>query len=516
MVFGVMVLLSGCGGSDDAAEPPDLVVLMSVDQLSAALLYRYDSIFTGGFRRILDEGYQFTQATHDHAMTATAPGHTTLSTGVYPARHGIVGNSWSELRNGEWTGVYSMEDTLSGILGLPDLPGRSPANMYRGGLPDWILEQSPDSRVVSVSRKDRAAIGLAGMARGDVFWLESRSGRFVTTSFYHDEYPGWVGHFNDVEMPEIYADTLWESTVPEAYRGLSRPDTSEYEVRGRRQSFFPHHVSENGDPTDPTVRNRWHYSYTPYPDAAVAAFAKTAIQELRLGQRGVTDFLGVSFSQTDIIGHEYGPYSREQLDNLLRLDRELGELLAFLDEQVGSDRWVLALSADHGILPVPEHLAEGGMPAWRRTRDDDRQMREAVTAQLDQGEEAIRDALLSVPSIAAAYTFTDTEAMNPVADSFQVLFGRVQSRERVLSFPARYGVHMRSPEYTLGAAADASTHGSPYYYDRHVPVVFLGAGVSAGTSASPVATVDVAPTLARLIGIEAPDDLDGQPILPGG
>jgi predicted AlkP superfamily pyrophosphatase or phosphodiesterase len=516
--IGLLVIVGltpSCNGpaSDASSDKPTLVILMVVDQLRADLLDRYDPLFVGGFRRLRDEGYRFTNATHDHAMTATAPGHTTLSTGVYPSRHGIVGNSWLELDGSEWRSVYSMEDLDRTILGHPELPGRSSSNIDRGGLPDWIVANDPGSRVVSISRKDRSAIGLAAKSRGEVYWLLPDQGHFVTSDFYHSEYPEWVADFNATTMPLVYADSVWESTIPPEARSLTRPDTSIFESDGE-DTAFPHRAQERMGSSDPRALNRWRSVLTPFPDRAVVSLALEAIQELGLGQRGSLDYLGISLSQTDLVGHSYGPLSREQLDNLLRLDAELERLFSFLDHAVGAGRWVVALSADHGVLDIPEQLAEEGVDAGRLTLDDLRGLRAYVAGAIEVSgededpEEVAKAALMTRELVSAVYTFSEVESDVP-ADTFQALFANSHSRTRRVGPVAWAGVHVRlEPNVLIGN--ERASHGSPYYHDRHVPMVFLGGSVQAGTSDERVATVDVAPTLAWLVGTGAPNDLDGR------
>jgi len=495
-------------------DSPTLAILMVVDQLRPDLLERYDALFVGGFRRLLDEGYRFTRATHDHAVTTTGPGHTSLATGVYPTRHGIVGNSWSEVIDGEWRSVYSMEDLSSPVLGNPELPGRSSANILRRGLPDWIGDADPGSRVVSISRKDRAAIGLAAKAVGEVYWLTDRGGEFVTSAFYHSEYPDWVANFNATTLPLVYSDTLWESTIPPEALSLTRPDTSRFELEGE-YTAFPHLASELVDATDPRELNHWRWRYTPFPDRAVVSLALEAIQALQLGQRGSVDYLGIALSQTDAVGHRFGPLSREQLDNLLRLDLELGRFFSSLDETVGAGRWVVAVSADHGVLEIPEHLVEKGVNARRLTRSDRAGLRASVQSALndlgeDEGpEDAVKAALVTIPFVAAAYTFSEIESGVP-SDSFQVLFAHSHSRTRAVGPAAQTGVYVRYETNVLSSSTTRASHSTPYYYDRHVPLIFLGGRIQPGVSADRVATVDVAPTLAWLIGTPAPDDLDGR------
>jgi predicted AlkP superfamily pyrophosphatase or phosphodiesterase len=517
LVFVLMLAtaVAGCQQQPPAppGDAPSLVVLLAIDQLRPDLLHDYDALYTGGLRRLIDQGFRFESATHDHASTETAPGHTTLATGVHPTRSGIVGNTWF-VRDGDgWRSVYSMADSDSPILGHPELSGRSAASMYRGGLPDWMVAQDGGTRVVSVSRKDRSAIGLAAQARGEVYWLAPEAGVFVTSAYYRQDYPVWITDFNSRVMPEIYADTLWESIVPPEARALTRPDTSRWELDGVHTAF-PHRPADTGDDADDASRNRWRFETTPFPDRAVVALAMEAVRVLALGQRRSVDYLGISLSQTDIVGHDFGPRSREQLDNLLRLDAELGRLFAFLDEAVGPSGWVMAVSSDHGVLDVPEHLAEAGADAERLTRDHRQQLLDRIqegvqTAGAEGVEESVKRAVSTLPFIAGAYTSEDVERPSP-ADSFAVLIGNSHSRERAVDLSERWGVYVRYHPNVLAWTTIATTHGSPYYYDRHVPLIFLGAGVSPGVSTERVATVDVAPTLAALAGITAPTDLDGR------
>jgi predicted AlkP superfamily pyrophosphatase or phosphodiesterase len=511
--LALLPLLGSCASTPAGSaegDQPSLAVFLVIDQLTSDLLEGYEDLFTGGLRRLLDDGQRFDNATHDHANTYTAPGHVTLSTGVYPARHGVVGNDWFVEEGDEWRAVYSLEDLDSPILGFPELPGRGPANIQRTGLPDWILANDTEARVVSVSSKDRAAIGLAANAPGDVYWMERYGGRFVTSEHYRSALPQWVEEFNENDLPTLYSDTLWESIVPPAARSRSRPDSSRFEF-DREHTAFPHRPSDRVDPTNERAVNDWRWRDTPYPDRAVLALAVRALQERELGLRGHLDYLGVSLSQVDQVGHRYGPGSREQLDNLLRLDQELGRFFDALDEQVGRGRWVLAMSADHGVLEIPEELAARGVDAGRLTRADRVDLRAALEgARFTSGEdqEAAKQAILDLPFVATAYTFEEIESGQPV-DSFAVLIANSHSRSRIVHVEARSGVYARLRENVLRTSTQA-THGSPYLYDRHVPLIFLGGQVPSGVSTEPVATVDVAPTLARLVGVDAPNDLDGR------
>jgi hypothetical protein len=496
------------------------VVYVAVDQLRGDLLERYDTLFTGGFRRLHDDGFRFLSATHDHGKTATAAGHAVLSTGAFPSRNGIVGNEWLERAPDGWRTVYSVEDTLTHILGMPALEGRSPRNLLRGGLADWIAEADSGAIVVSASRKDRAAIVMAGKTKGHVFWIPENEGRWVTSGFYASDYPAWVERINRNEMPIIFGDSVWAQTLPPAARAASRPDTSEYEGDGVH-TFFPHLFREEvRSPDRPGALNRWAYSQ-PYPDAALGVFAVEAIRALGLGQDAITDYLALSFSQTDAVGHAYGPLSREQLENLLHLDRVLGTLMATLDEEVGEGRWIMALAGDHGTLTIPEYLAEQGEESARASNEDFTLLRRTFQAFEDaEGDplevaDSLVAALERLPFVDDALTVLELTTPPP-ADSFVVLMRNSYHPDRWIGGWGSQGsgVVFRFVEgYYPDAAPRGTGHGSPYYYDRHVPLIFFGRNVAAGVSQEPVRTVDIAPTLARLAGIGAPTDLDGQPLL---
>jgi predicted AlkP superfamily pyrophosphatase or phosphodiesterase len=366
--------------------------------------------------------------------------------------------------------------------------------------------------VVSVSKKERSAIGMAAQARGQVYWVPEELAEFVTSTAYMSEYPEWVRSFNEREMPSLYSDTIWESALSAAAAAMSRPDSSLWEF-DREHTAFPHRASDHANMADPYEVNLWRWDYTPYPDRVVVSFALEALRALDLGRRGSVDFLGVGLSQVDRIGHTFGPGSREQLDNLLRLDAELARLFDGLDDRVGRGRWVLALSADHGVLEIPEHLVEEGMPAGRITRDQRLALAERIQGAAAGGPAAIREAVSSLPFIEDAYTFDEIEEARrgQPSDSFAALYANSHDPTRVVGGNARFGIYVRYTPRFLQLGSQ-TTHGSPYYYDRHVPVIFLGAGVEPGVSAERVATVDVAPTLARLAGVATPDDLDGRPI----
>jgi hypothetical protein len=500
-------------------QAPKLVVTIVVDQLRPDVLDRYSELYTGGLRRLLDEGHRFTQASHAHARTSTAPGHATLATGVIPARHGVVANTWFQRTGFTWGDVYAVADPEVGIVGFesePLLPGRSPATLLRDGLPDWLADLDPDSRRVSVSRKDRAAIPMGGKRAQHVYWIVPELARFVTSTYYTSRTPRWVDRFNQREMGAIMDPEVWNTEVPEAERWRARPDSAAYEGDGVHTAFPHVSVAENRD----TVRAQ-HYVWgidQPRADDAVVAFARTAIDELDLGQRDALDYLSISLSATDRVGHAYGPFSQEVMSTVLHVDAVLGPFFDYLDDTVGEGLWVAGFSADHGVVTMPEWAREQGVAdADRISRDS---VRTALTTVLNdvarQGgspteiAERLADSAEQLAFVERAYTHHELVFGGAPADSFTVLYRNSYYPGRAWDDLSRYGVDLRYGADDYVGFPTGTNHETPYWYDRWVPMIFLGAGVDAGTSDVPVYTVDFAPTLAALAGIPVPADLDGR------
>ena len=521
LLAGTLFGASLASGQDTAG--PSLVVMIVVDQLRGDMIDHYEEAFSGGFRRFLDEGYSFTNASHAHARTHTAAGHATLSTGVFPSRSGIVANEWF-LRSGRgWQSVYAVEDLDSPILGFEDqqlLPGRSPKNLLRKGLADWVLAADGDARTVAISSKDRAAIPLAGKTDSNVYWLLPQLARFVTSTYYANRYPRWLTRFNERVMPRITGDRVWRNRTPDSLRSLARSDRASYERAnaGRGGSTFPHRSADEAGSRGLQAHNQWALRHGP-ADAAVMALAQAAIEEFDLGQRNEVDYLAISLSATDYVGHDHGPFSQEQLVNLMHVDRLLGEFLEYLDEQVGDGKWVVGLSSDHGVATMPEYERElGNENVVRIPRQDETQRLSAalnaassVGGSLEQIAERLARSLEAEGTVEKAYTHFELTRGEP-ADSFAVLFRNSYYPGRAHNALSPYGVEIRYSEGDLVHFRSGTTHGTPYWYDRHVPFILLGAGVEAGSSDVPAYTVDMAPTLAALAGIDAPYDLDGRAI----
>lgn len=493
-----------------------------VDQLRGDLLQRYDPYFTGGFRRLIDGGAYYPDAHHDHAATETAVGHATVATGLHPARHGIAGNEWREYRGGAWVKVYCVEDPATTIVGgLPNEEGRSPANLRAPTIAEWLQAAHPDARVVALAGKDRSAILLAGRARGDVYWFDDDAGRFVTSSHYAGRLADFVTRFERERQP-AYARapyTEWRNEAPAEARALARRDDAPYEGVNGTRTAFPHLYTEQAWDGE----NVWEWlSYTPAVDAMILALARDAIDARGLGRDDVPDLLALGLSQTDYVGHRWGPHSQEQLDNLLKLDRALGAFFDALDHTVGAGRWSLALTSDHGVLTVPEFLRERGEPGLRVPIPEHDAMlaaAEAAARRAGRGvaaQRAAAEAAESYPFVADAVTFAELESAGAPADSFVALYRRAYVPGRPAGLLGAFGIELRPTEGTYLLYENApltAGHGSPYWYDRWVPVIFYGPGIAAHRGRENVRTVDVAPTLARLGGIRAPAGIDGRDVL---
>jgi len=511
-------LSAGCARR--AAEPPPLksprlMLFLVVDQMRYDYVERMDPLFSGGLRRLLDEGISFTEAHHDHAVTNTAPGHATLATGRHPARSGIVGNYWIDREAEEW--VYCVEDPHYGT---------APTNLLAPTLADWLRDRYPTARTFAVSGKDRGAVLVAGWHADGAFWYDRETGAIITSSYYRE--PEWLADFNDEDFPAQWFGRLWEP-LPVDEEAARRADIEDLD-EGPFGREFPHHVGGAG--LSPGEGFYGSFYSTPFLDRYVAHFARRLIEEESLGQDEIPDFLSVSFSALDTVGHDYGPNSPEVLDVLLRLDRVVGDLLDFVDRRVGLENVLVSLTSDHGVVPLPELRRLRGLPGRRYDSRDvqcvqragrellgelgfDPWIEQSTTLDVPEVEaegrepaEVLREAdrLLSrCPEVREVWTAEELSAL-PADEEL----GEVKRRYRNSFHPERSPhLYVQLDEYGLGLLGWMTTHGSVYHYDRRVPLVIRRPDGGFGRVVEPVRTVDLAPTLAQLLGVPTPDDLDG-------
>lgn len=526
-----VLVAGGCArpGADRPSEPaaslspdaPRLVLLLVVDQLPAAQLERYRPLFTGGLARLLDESAAFTDAHHRHAVTSTAPGHATVATGRHPSGHGIIGNGWFDPETGE--DVYCIDD--------PD-HGLSPRNLLATTLGDWLREAVPEARVFAAGGKDRAAVLLGGHEPDGAFWYDRETGRFTTSTYYRpeeSEEPRWLEAFHDEHLPVERFGSSWEP-LPEVAAAAGSLELGRIDFGAVDPWFrFPHTLG--GMSLSPGEGYFGDLYGTPFLDAYLARFARTLLEAEGLGQDAAPDLLALSFSAPDTVGHWYGPDSLEYADTLARLDRILGELLDAVDRRVGLDRTLILLTADHGVAPAPEVLAARGQPGHRAGVDEalcfqrlDRELdrrfgaadwfrpgpfvREDALAQhgVERSvlEQAAREYLEACPGVERVWTRTELDTGPPAGDleSLLQLHSFHPERSPDLDVTLEEGFLQIPPPL-------AASHGSPHPYDTHVPWLVRGPGIGAGTISEPVATADLAPTAAALVGIPVPAGVDG-------
>ncbi len=483
---------------------PQLVVLLVVDQMRPDYFTRYGAL-PGGLGRLRRAGAVY-RGLQDHALTQTAPGHATLLSGRAPASTGIISND---------RGVGDPRSPLLEVAGS----GASPRRFRGTTLYDWMRAADPAARVLAVSRKDRGAILPVGRARGAVYWFTH--GQFTTSTWYADSLPGWVRRWNRRGGVRALAGTVWRPLLPDSAYG--EPDSMAYENLGRDVAF-PHPLPADSAGVAGMV------NYVPWMDSLTLDFALDGIRSLGLGGRDRPDLLVVSLSTTDAIGHRFGPDSREQHDQIVRLDRWLGWFLDSLAASVPPERMLLALSADHGVTAMPERSAPSGRRAGRASVDSlMRDLRRAVPPPPGGSFGfTFESGLLSADVAALRATGVDTDSL---ADALAGALARRPGIVRVYTprtLPRASDEHARRwrrhlpPDHQWLAAAvlregwvwgsKEANHGTSQADDMTVPIIFAGPGVRAGIYRRTARTTDIGPTLAAMLGIRPGEATDGRPL----
>ena len=536
-----------------AKRPPRLILQITVDALRGDLPRRYAHVLgEGGFRRLWNEGIEYTNAHYQHANTETIVGHVSLATGTVPAAHGMVGNVWYDREQGRL--VYNIEDARYRLLSAgadvdqnaeidptqkaAKVEGRSPAVILSSTFSDELaVHFNGNSKIFAVSVKDRGAVSLAGHA-GKAFWFSKASGEFVTSTYYYKRYPDWVDAWNARKPALAYSEKSWQLLHPRSTYLFGNADDREYETDfpgyGRT---FPHPYGSAGDKYLTT-----RLTLGPAGDELTLDFARTLMDAEQLGQDAVPDFLAVSFSSTDYVGHLFGASSLESEDNLAHLDRTLARLLDHVDKTVGLDNTLVVLSADHGQPEVPGHLHDLGIgnshyfdvealdkaPAIAALKKQFGVSKELIEAYFqpylylnrnvirDKGldqlevEKAVAAELEKFDGVAYAVSSTALRTAS-VADTLltrSVLrnFHRKRSGDVFVVFEPYVFIN------DFDGLIVASTHGSPWNYDTFVPVLFAGAGLKPQTVSRPVTPYDIACTLSAFVGAKPPSASIGNPL----
>lgn len=533
------------------AQAPRLAVIIAVDQLRADYLTRFASYFgEGGFRRFTREGTAFSDNHYRFAVTKTAAGHATISTGVNPFVHGIVANEW--LDRASWRVVASVEDAQTKLVGAEPLPpspggiiaaraGRSPRALQSPTVGDQLkLRFGNRSRVIGVANKDRSSILLAGKLADAAFWMHR--GRMVTSDYYAETMPAWADTFNTERRVEAVFGETWDRLLPvDVYNTVQGPDDADGEASPHGLGkTFPHKI--DGGRTELSNSFYEAYSQSPHSLYLIADFAIAALKAENLGRGPEPDMLCVSFSQLDTMGHSFGPDSHEVMDCMLHLDRALARLLDAIHAQVGLQNAVVVLSADHGVSPLPERVSEqspelaagrffgqpideqveatltkkfGALPQgqyWAFRENFGYHLRKEALlhtgTSLDAAAEVIKAILLTVPSIHAVYTRAELMAAPEEGNS-------LIARSRRSYFPARgHDVVFVLRPYFVDHGTVGTNHGTPWTYDTHVPMLWLGRGVPQGRRTERVGVDDIASTLSALLGLPAPPEAIGRNLLP--
>jgi predicted AlkP superfamily pyrophosphatase or phosphodiesterase len=523
---------------------PKLILQITVDQLRGDLPNRYKNRFgKGGFRYLFDKGIYYSNAHFQHANTETIVGHTTLATGAHPAAHGMVGNVWFDRETGSLT--YNIEDSryplLSAGAGVDKkteidptqrtakTEGRSPQAILVSTISDELaVHYAGRAKIFGVSVKDRGAVSMAGHA-GKAFWFSKKTGEFVTSRYYYDEYPDWAKQWNRQRRAFDYENTAWELLNDRGSYVFGDADERKYETDfpgfGRT---FPHPYGATDNKYYTTL-----LTLSPAGDELVLDFAKTLIVSEQLGKDDIPDYLAVSFSSTDYVGHIFGPSSLESEDNLLRLDRTLAMLLSFIDKQIGLRNTLLVVSADHGAPEVPGYLQSLGIfggyvdpKSWEKQAAFERLKakfgigeelietyfhpylylnRDVIKSRgLNQREieQAIAEEISRFKGVALAISSSDLRTNSvpdmPLLRSVLNNFHPKRSGDIFVVFEPHWFIN------DFDGLTVASTHGSPWSYDTYVPIFFAGNGLKAMTIARPVGPHDVAPTIANYLQIKPP------------
>jgi predicted AlkP superfamily pyrophosphatase or phosphodiesterase len=521
-----------------ASAKPKLVVVIVLDQFRADNLTRYAAFFgEGGFRWLMSNGAHLTNAHYFYGTTYTGPGHALILSGSYGHTNGIIGNRWFNRQTNRTESMfYDPDAKLIGVEAVPRSDDTSPRNFIGNNLSDQLLMSNGfKSKAIGISLKDRAAIMLAGKL-GKAYWYHEGAGGFISSTYYVKDLPPWVKDFNARKIPDGYFGKKWEKNLPEAAYSISHADDfpNEADFYGLGKTF-PHTLTDKS--SKPTVEFYEAFTCTPFATDYELEFARKAIEQENLGADEHTDLLGISITATDIVGHTYGPLSHEMQDLVVRTDKQLADFFAYLNGKFKPGELLIALTADHGACPIPEYMASLGIEAGRIKK---KQLSDAIEAALNAkyGEAkwvfALEDPGVFLNHAVIAEKKLNSAEVQRVAGEATLKVKGVAAyftREQFLNGqlpPNRWAAHFEKsfhpersgdvliatkPFYfwgTYGERDAGSTHGSPYEYDTHVPLILVGSGVRVGRFNFRADVADLAPTLANLLNVGAPAGNEGR------
>lgn len=528
LLFAVLILTSSAWSQTAPVGRPKLILALSIDQMRFDYLTRFAPLYKGGLKALLNRGAVFSAANYRHSATETGPGHSVILTGRHPSHSGIVANEWYDAYLKKFVNV--VDDSVQSPIG-GEGRSASPMNSLAFTVGDALKAKSPQSRVVGVSLKDRSAILMAGRRGDAAYWYETAGGKFITSTYYMREAPGWLVQWNGRNVAGEYAGRAWTRLLPDlaVYEKYAGPDKIDGEW-DRKDTVFPHNV--RGKPPERLFYDELRR--TPFSDEMTLSFALEAMKAHQLGEDANTDILALSLAGTDVVGHTYGPDSQETMDQLLRLDLVLERLFNEIESRVGLNNTLIVLTADHGSLPLVETLQAKGVDAQRANPNillnavreavgqrfpgienlfvfaaPDFYLNEDTLRRHNLNRKEVEDtaiaALLRTQLVEKVYTHYDLASTAASSDPFLPLF-------RNAFFPPRsphLSVLLKKYVY-LSSFPGGTGHGTAYDYDRHIPIVFMGAGIKPGTYAEACGPEDIAPTLALMLGLDFPREQDSR------
>jgi predicted AlkP superfamily pyrophosphatase or phosphodiesterase len=519
-------------GAKRAATPsaptrPKLIVMLVVDQMRADYVDKFQGQWTGGLKRLVEEGAWFQSAAYPYAATETCVGHATISTGAFPLSHGMVANAWWDRNEQKMVTCTSDPNVKNVAYGGHLTQGGDSA--WRMKLPAFAeelkLQSGGETRVVTFSLKARAAITLAGHKADGAVWMDTSTGTWVSSSPY-GMLPCIDSMVGQHPVTEDYGKT-WSLSLPSGSYLYSENATGARALDGWTTSF-PHVLHGKGGSTpDAAFYEQWMTS--PFADTYLTKMAEAAADSLNLGKRSGTDYLGVSYSSVDYVGHTFGPRSWEIQDILVRLDKDLGELFAHLDQKVGKGNYIVALTADHGVAPIPADMQQTGFdagvlnltelkdkieralgpnypdPSVARIAGNDVYFTHGTYEKLKQdpgARKALAEVVNKMPGVATIFWADELSSGEKNISSTRLA-------AELSYFPGRSGdlFVLQQPYWLTDTSAEGSKrytgtgHGTPYYYDQRVPILLMGFGVKPGEYLESVTPADIAPTFAALTGI---------------
>jgi predicted AlkP superfamily pyrophosphatase or phosphodiesterase len=508
---------------------PRLVVGIVVDQMRWDYLYRYYDRYdaNGGFKRLLNQGFSCENTFIPYVPTITACGHSSIYSGSVPAISGISGNTWWDKE--QMRTVYCTEDNSVNTVGSTSIAGKmSPRNMLVTTICDELrLATNFRSKVIGIALKDRGGILPAGHSANAAYWYDNSNGNWITSTYYMNELPKWVNDFNNQKLVDIFFQQGWNLLYPASTYVQSTADDKKYEGKPLGDTF-PYDLKK-------FIGKYGTLPVTPYGNMLTAEFAKAAITSEQLGTDDITDFIAISFSSPDYIGHTFGPNSVEAEDGFLRLDRDLGNLFDFLDAKVGKDQYTVFLSADHGAAQVPEFMQENKFPAGRApvgtavnnlnkslkekynldeiiVSDENYQIHlnhprlDSAKVNKEEVTAWIIDRLMEVPGVARAFPLKDLNKV-PLPERIREMINNGY-------YPKRNGdiQIILMPQYMEAYSAVGTTHGLWNPYDSHIPLLWYGWGIKTGKTNKEIYMTDIAPTIAAMLHIQMPSGCIGHVI----